>query len=305
MINYPEIRDLQMLLALARRLHFTHAAADCGISQPAFSARIRGIEEQLGVPIVRRGNRFLGFTREGEQVIRWASRILADAEGLRQDIQVAHGALGGSLALGVVPTVLPYAAAISTALRKAHPGLSIRITSRTSAEIVRALADYSVDAGLLYRTFVEPTDLRFEAIYRERYVLLVNSEMAPRQAGTATWLEASGLPLCLLSKDMHFRRVVDESFEHVGTRPEPIMETNAFTAVLAQLATGSVATVAPESLANSLLLPESIVSLPLVEPENEQEIGVAVVDHELSLPAVSALHAIIRSHDRQGRSLDH
>jgi len=93
MVTYPDIRDLQMLQALAQRRHFTQAAADCGISQPAFSARIRHLEKMLGVPVVRRGNKFLGFTKDGELLLKWASKILADAEGLRQEMEVSKGEL--------------------------------------------------------------------------------------------------------------------------------------------------------------------------------------------------------------------
>lgn len=49
---------MQLLVALARHRHFARAARDVGISQPAFSMRIRKLEENLGVAIVRRGNRF-------------------------------------------------------------------------------------------------------------------------------------------------------------------------------------------------------------------------------------------------------
>lgn len=297
MAKYPEIRDLQLLLALSQRKHFTQAAADCGISQPAFSARIRRLEEELGVPIVRRGNKFLGFTRDGERVIQWASKILGDCEGLRQDMEVSRGALGGALVLGVVPTALSYAAEISTRLRRTHPGLAIRIVSQTSAQIVRSLSEYSVDAGIVYRAYMDNTALRFESIYKEEYVLLVSAELAPRKRGNASWTEAASLPLCLLSKDMHFRQIVDSAFSQAGVTPEPVMETNAFTAALAQVSMGSAATIAPAKLVNSLLLTRHTVVLRLVEPIVDHEIGIAVLDHELTLPAISILHDTVRDHD--------
>lgn len=67
-----EIRDLQLLSALARHRHFAKAAEECGISQPAFSMRIRNLEDRLGVSIVRRANRFQGLTEEGEMIVRRA-----------------------------------------------------------------------------------------------------------------------------------------------------------------------------------------------------------------------------------------
>ena len=293
MTPYPEIRDLQLLLVLAQRKHFTQAASECGISQPAFSARIRHLEEELGVPIVRRGNKFLGFTPDGELILKWASKIVADAEGLRQEIEISKGALRGSLNIGVVPTALTYAANISTQLRTTHPSLAIQIQSLTANEIARRLLDFSLDAGITYSDELDTSSLKFEAIYSETYVLLAPAGLAPRKRGTITWSEAASLPLCLLSKDMHFRQIVDEVFDEAGLHPEPVMETNAFTAALAQVTNGSAATIAPDKLVESLVLDKRVVALKLSKPSVSHPIGLATLDHEPSLPAISALKTCI------------
>ncbi len=293
MDRYPDIRDLQLLIALSQRKHFTQAAADCGISQPAFSARVRALEQELGVPIVRRGNKFLGFTKDGELLLKWARKILTDAEGLRQDIQISKGTLLGELVLGVVPTALPYAAAVATTLRSRYEKLTIQIQSLTSAQIARGLNEYSIDAGITYRDEKEIGALRFEPIYNEHYVLLAPMHLAPRKKGSASWAEAAALPLCLLSKDMRFRQIVDEVFKRAGVQAEPAMETNAFTAALVQVTNGSAATVAPQKLVDSLFLDQNSVSLKLIEPEVEHSIGLTTLNVDPELPAIEALRQMI------------
>ena len=67
-----DIRQLQYLVALAQEKHFTRAAQACRVTQPTLSGRIRQLEQELGVPIVERGHRFLGFTPDGERVLKWA-----------------------------------------------------------------------------------------------------------------------------------------------------------------------------------------------------------------------------------------
>lgn len=293
MANYPELRDLQMLLALAQHKHFTHAAVDCGISQPAFSAHIRHLEEQLGIPIVRRGNKFLGFTKDGELVLKWARKIVTDAEGLRQDIELAKGNLEGTLVLGVVPTALSYAAVVTTRLREAFPELSMQILSLSSAQIAIGLHDYSLDAGFTYQDETDRSDILFDTIYDEYYVLLVPGSLAPRKTGGITWAEAAELPLCLFSKDMHFRQIVDAAFEQSGVIPRPVMETNAFTAAIAKVDNGSAATITPASRTEGLRLGADTISLPLTNPIVTHAIGLAVLDHEPGLPAIAALREAV------------
>lgn len=298
MAHYPELRDLQLLLALAQHKHFTQAAADCGISQPAFSAHIRHLEEQLGVPIVRRGNKFLGFTKDGELVLKWARKIVTDAEGLRQDVELAKGNLQGTLVLGVVPTALSYAAYVTTRLREAFPELAMQILSLTSAQIAIGLHDYSLDAGFTYQDETDRSDTLFDAIYDECYVLLVPASLAPRTSGEITWAEAAELPLCLFSKNMHFRQIVDAAFAQAGANPLPVMETNAFTAAIAKVVNGSAATITPSDQMQSLQLVDNVISLQLTEPVATNTIGLAVLDHEPGLPAIAALrHAIAPDHN--------
>src|SRR5262245_25469336 len=95
-----DIRQLQYLVALAREKHFTRAAQACNVSQPTLSGRIRQLEQELGVPIVERGQRFHGLTPDGQRVLKWANAILDNWSALQQDIATLRntsGALTGHL----------------------------------------------------------------------------------------------------------------------------------------------------------------------------------------------------------------
>ncbi|MFJ8958540.1 LysR family transcriptional regulator [Lentzea sp. NPDC102401] len=84
------LRQLEYLVALARERHFGRAAEACHVSQPSLSAAISKLERELGVPIVSRGRRFESLTPEGERVLLWAHRMLADRDALRQDLSQPH-----------------------------------------------------------------------------------------------------------------------------------------------------------------------------------------------------------------------
>src|SRR5262249_55910443 len=85
-VSGMDIRQLQYLAALAREKHFTRAAKACNVTQPTLSGRIRQLEQELGVPIVERGQRFHGLTAEGQRVLKWAHAILDNWSSLQQEI---------------------------------------------------------------------------------------------------------------------------------------------------------------------------------------------------------------------------
>ncbi|MGF1447443.1 MAG: LysR family transcriptional regulator [Pikeienuella sp.] len=289
-----DLRDMELLAALAHYGHFARAAEACGISQPAFSARIRNLERGLGAPIVKRGNRFLGFTREGEIALSWARRILADRDGLRQEMAAAKGALEGRLRVGAVPTALSFVARAPQMLQQAHPKLLVEIVSASSTEIRAGLEDFSFDAGVTYLDVEAPAASLAEPLYAERYVLVAPPAMAPRRTGTVSWAEAADLPLCLLSRNMRNRRILDAAFESVGAAPIPVMESNTFTVALLQVTAGIAATIAPEVLAERLPLAAEVVHLPLADPVVEKPIGLVTSDREPPLPVMQAFREAAR-----------
>ena len=79
-------RQLQYLVAVAREEHFGRAALRCNVSQPSLSSGIKQLELRLQVPIVLRGRRFLGFTKEGYQIIEWAERVLSQYDAMMAEL---------------------------------------------------------------------------------------------------------------------------------------------------------------------------------------------------------------------------
>jgi DNA-binding transcriptional LysR family regulator len=96
-------RQLEYFVALARERHFARAANACHVSQPALSEAIRKLEHELKVPLVLRGQSFEGLTPEGERLVLWARRILADRDALKEEVAALQTGLNGELRLGGDP----------------------------------------------------------------------------------------------------------------------------------------------------------------------------------------------------------
>src|SRR5688572_27374130 len=230
------LRHLSYLVALAREGHYGRAAMAVHVTQPTLSAAIHQLENELGVPLVRRSRqRFQELTAEGRQTLAWAQRILADCESLQQSLGELKGALKGHLSIGVIPTAEPLIARLTRAVRERYPGISVTLLSRTSREIERGLAEHRLEAGISYAE--EPLDFETRAIplYLERYFVAGVSHLLPgraKRAGSISWREAAALPLCLLSPDMQNRRLLDRHFSDAGVIPAVVAETNTLIGVL-------------------------------------------------------------------------
>lgn len=282
---------LEYLLALARERNFGRAAETCGVTQPTFSAGIKQLEDTLGVMLVQRTSRFLGFTAEGERVLDWARTIVADARAMRAEVQTLKKGLTGHLRIAAIPTALPMVSALTTPYRAKHPNVKFTILSRTSIDILQMVENLEVDAGLSYVDNEPLGRLRAVPLYNEQYRLLTSADSPLGDHDRVTWAEVGKIPLCLLTPDMQNRRIIDGLLHAAGGRAEPTLESNSMIVLFSHVRTGRWASVMPERLADTLGLTEKLRAIPIVEPEVVHQIGLVIPPREPMMPLVSALVA--------------
>jgi DNA-binding transcriptional LysR family regulator len=292
-----DIRQLQYLAALAREKHFTRAAQACNVSQPTLSGRIRQLEQELGVPIVERGQRYIGLTPEGERVLNWARLILDNWQSLQQElgqIRNRKGELVGRMVLGVIPSALPMVALLTRAMQAAHPRVDFTVLSHASEDIVRGLNDFSLDAGVVYLDYDKAEGLLQTPLYRERYCLFVASGHPLAGRHSITWLEAAQEPLCLLTPNMQNRRIVDAAFAAAQVRVTPRLETNSIMNLFASVRAMGLASIMPEYFVATVGPLQGITAVPLGEPAVEHGVGLMALDREPQSPLIAALFAAAR-----------
>jgi DNA-binding transcriptional LysR family regulator len=290
-----DIRQLRYLIALAREKHFSRAAEACNVTQPTLSGRIRQLEEDLGVQIVRRGQRYHGLTEEGERVLRWARRIVEDFDRMRAELRLEGEALEGRLTIGAIPSALPAVPALCAALAARHPKLHYTVLSRSSADIERGLESFDLDAGITY-TDNEPLARGVvQPLYVERYRLFVRENHPLAGHETVSWAEAAEHPLCALTTDMQNRRIVQAAFRRAGRSPAPQAESNSLVNLCAFVSSGSYASVLPEYLLSIVGGAARIRAVPLVDPVIEHGVGLVTLERSPPPRAVAALAEAARS----------
>jgi DNA-binding transcriptional LysR family regulator len=260
-------RQLEYFVALARERHFARAASACYVSQPALSEAIRKLEHELKVPLVRRGQKFEGLTPEGERLVHWARRILADHDALKQEVTALQTGLVGELRLGVVPAAATTVALLTDPFCAAHPLVRVQLeTSLRSAGIVERIRRFELDAGILYPDRHDTADLLVTPLYQERQVLIAGGELLIGKSGAVSWPEALELPLCLLAEGMRGRRLIDDALASQDLSVTPQLETDSVVSLFAHVGTGRWASIVPHTWIHALGAPAGARVLPLDGP---------------------------------------
>jgi DNA-binding transcriptional LysR family regulator len=240
-----DIKQLKFLIALDETRHFGQAAARCHITQPTLSMRLRQLEEELGFELVRRGQRFEGFSPEGERILAWARSVMAAHDGLHAEAAACRGQLIGTLRLGVVPLAGIDPMTLVQAFAHEHSGLNFRLFSLSSERILEGLQSNQLDLGISYLDrldrehfdSIELADTRMGLLYDQRHFQFEQQSM--------TWDRLTELPLGLLTSGMHFRQSIDHNFRSRGLSPSPKLETDAVHQLLQAVNAGLCCAIMP------------------------------------------------------------
>ncbi|MGD9527370.1 LysR family transcriptional regulator [Pseudonocardia sp.] len=284
------LRQLEYVAALDRERHFARAARECHVSQSALSTAIRKLEIQLGVTIVLRGRRFQGFTPEGERVVGWAHRILAERDGLHDDLERMRGGLAATLRIGAIPTSIPASSVLIDRFCARHPKAMARVDVTTSREIRRRLADFELDVGLTYLDLdTPPVGLRTRALYRERYVLLTPDDGPLAGRDGVGWAEAATLPQCALNRQMQNRRILDHLMAAAGAELRPTIETDTVAALYTYAATRRWSCIVAHPWTEVFGVPAGTCAVPLLPQSHRPAVGLIWPDRKPESLATAAL----------------
>src|SRR6201992_2262453 len=146
-----EIRQLRYFRAIARTGSFSAAAADEFVVQSALSQQIRKLEEELGVKLFERTTRSVRLTREGEDILELADRVLADVDLVVAEADALRGVVRGKVAVGMMecpPASLDMAVLLSES-HADHPGVEVALRSGGSDRMLDDVRAGDLDFGIL------------------------------------------------------------------------------------------------------------------------------------------------------------
>jgi DNA-binding transcriptional LysR family regulator len=270
-------RQLEYFVAVASERHFARAAEACYVSQPALSASIAKLERELNVTLINRGHNYQGLTPEGERLVVWAKRIIAEQEAFKTEVAAVQSGVAGTLRLGTEPTASTTLALPVAAFCAAHPLAKVQVDSRVSTmELARQLREFELDVAIAHFAPEDRTGLQVVPLYEERYIVLASSDQLMPEGNTMSWADAAQLPLALLTPDMRIRQVIDKAFAESGVTVTPQVQTDSVASLYAHVGVGAWASIVPHTWLRAMPVVGTTRAVRLVEPDARAQISVAI-----------------------------
>lgn len=250
-------RQLRAFMALAAERNFTRAAAACHLSQPAFSALIRQLEESLGVRLFERSTRHVELSAEGEEFERSARRVLAEFDAALRGMHERAARERGRVSIALLPSLAAdWLPQVLAGFRAEHPGIELEVAdvlSEPCIELVRSgRADFALAA-----TRADTPELRAEPFCSDDFHLVCPAahplakqrELRPRDL--APW------PFIHLSRTSSVRQYID-----AATHPQPlpsVLEVDQLATVAGMVRAGLGVSVVPALTLYQFRSPELVV----------------------------------------------
>lgn len=216
--------QLNIFLEVARHSSFSRAAQKCFRSQPAISASIKSLEDELGVKLFDRGGGKVSLTAPGKAFLNFAEELLDIKRRAMTAVTEMERVPRGEIIVGANEgTCLHVLPEVFAQFKRQYPNVSVSVSRSERVKIIEQVLENMLDFGIVSAPVEDPR-LKVLAIHRDELVLITPPEHPLlRGKRSATLEEISAYPL-LLPKVGRTRDAIEEAFYQQNLKPNVSME---------------------------------------------------------------------------------
>lgn len=211
-----DLTDLRLFLHIVEAGSITHGAARAHLALPSASARLRGMEEIVGLPLLERRRRGITPTPAGDALAHHARLVLRQIEQMQGELGEYARGLKGRIRLlantAAMTEFLPEALAPYLAI---HPNVDVELRERLSTEIVKAVSGGLAELGIIADA-VDHGALQTRPFAIDRLVLVVARGNPLAQRRDIAFGELAGHDFVGLSAGSPLQDYLDEHAMRAG-----------------------------------------------------------------------------------------
>ncbi|HBL14286.1 MAG TPA: LysR family transcriptional regulator [Cyanobacteria bacterium UBA11162] len=283
------LEQLRIFLAVAEHLHFTRAAEELYITQPAVSAAIQNLEEQYGVKLFHRIGRHIEITEAGKLLQVEAQKILDQVTLTERGLRELNNLQRGELKLGSSLTIGNYwlPQKISQ-FKRQYPHISVDCTLANTEAICTGTATGQFDLGLV-EGVVQPAvknSLEEDVVGSDRLLIVVGQSHPWFERKEISLTELSTTDWVMRESGSGTQQRFEEALQDWGIQPtklDIILVLNSGEMVKAVVESGVGATAISELMVEKELQLDTLRSLKIIDNRKKPSAIVEIVRPFLKL----------------------
>ena len=232
-----ELYHLRTFVTVAEEGHLTRASERLYTSQPAISAHIKALEEELGVSLFVRTPRGMTLSPAGERLLEFARQTLNSAGELQQQAKSLQGELMGRVRIGLnTDAAFLRLTELQLALSERHPQLEVEFLAGSTGINVPQLRIGKLDASFVSGPCDDP-QLDSVLLCQEELAVAVPTSMRER-LGDADVPALAQLPWVYTTPECAHYAVMQKLFESHSCQPVKTVLANQEDALAAMVRAG-------------------------------------------------------------------
>lgn len=258
--------DLRVFEAVARLGGMNRAAAELNTVQSNVTARVRLLEDALGVPLFHRHSRGVSLTSAGQRLLPYAERTGRLLDEARRAV-VDDGTPKGSLTIGSLETTaalrLP---PVLTAFATRHPDVDLVLNTGTTCELIERVLERALEGAFVCGP-VKHADLEEDVVYREELALVT----APAAGPFDRAVRARDVKIVVLRAGCSYRQRLEEILARRGVAGLRRLEFGTIDGILGCVGAGLGITLLPRSVVDAAARAGKVAVHPLPAKEARVE----------------------------------
>ncbi|HTK00079.1 MAG TPA: LysR family transcriptional regulator [Bordetella sp.] len=241
-----DIADLKTLAAVARHGSMNKAATELHTVQSNVTARIRALEEELGLPLFQRHARGVTITPAGQRILPFVGRLaklLAEAQAAARDDGVPNGAL---LLGGLETTTALRLSPLLTEFARTYPAVRLAVTTGTTARLLQDVVECRVEGAFVAGPVSHP-DIHQEIIFTEELVLVTS----PAIRSLKDLIKVTELKTIVFQRGCSYRQRLETLLAGMGIVVAQPLEFGSLDAIISCVAAGVGVTLLPKGVVAS------------------------------------------------------
>jgi len=217
------LNQLRGFVEVARLAHVTRAAEALFVTQPALTARLNALEQEVGQSLLVRSRRGVRLTEAGRAFLPYAQRAVTAADEGEALLAAFRKGRSSRLVIGATPAVSTYVLPrVLRSYRDSHPEVHVSVRTGHSEEVLAMVLREDVQLGLARA--LQHADIESQTLYEDELVFVVEPKHPFAKRDKIALAELASEHLILFDRTSSYHDLTHTLFRAAGVLTREVME---------------------------------------------------------------------------------